>query len=221
MKALLVADWLGLRRVLPLYGLYGLIFIGGLGWMEDGISLSFATVVSSLGICLMVLLQSFKAEEKGGELFLASLPLRPADRLHAKLILMAWAGAFGFIATALLGLLASLPPLRLRLGGLGPLDALRVLSGILALSAILPLWFRFGIQAVRIGTFVGLALGVVLQVGLMARLGDGGKPLLLVLLDRFTALDLLTRNLGILAASLLVAGVSYVASRAVLARREG
>lgn len=75
--------------------------------------------------------------------------------------------AYGFLATYLISFIFHIPGVAFAVGTVSFLDILRILSGILILTFMLPIYFRFGELAVRYFIIALMALGVLLQISIL------------------------------------------------------
>ncbi|NQT58297.1 MAG: ABC-2 transporter permease [Bacteroidetes bacterium] len=222
MKVLLLKDFLCQKRWIVLYGVYSLIFFLMFGLWEDTPDISFILVLSSIAIGFMVLVGSFKSDKNETPRFMLSLPVTRTEAVHEKFLLMLLGTAYGFAATFIISLIFRIPAIGLTEGTVDPIDFLRITSGMLVLSFLLPIYFKFGQLAVRYFLFAIMGLGVALQAVLLIAISvvKSDRNIIDFVLSWFTRLPVLNRNLVIFAIGLAIFIASYIASLLIYSRKD-
>lgn len=225
MKSLLIEDTLGQKPNLVLGGLYSLIFFIGLGLAGDGPAPTFVYVFSGVAVGATILLGSFGVDKNDTMRFFQSLPVTRADTVNAKFLLLLLGTAYGTAWAVIFGAMGTMPALGWSAGMISGLDLLRIASGMLILSFLIPLYFRVGHTIIRYTLIIGMVILVAGQVAGMLVLGLRGEAggtirLFDMIFEWLRSGDKLQRNLMIGAIGLGVAAVSYAASRLIWNRRD-
>jgi len=223
MKFLLIKDLVTQKPNLALGTLYSLFFY--LLFMLTGeTSYSSVTVVfSSVAVAWMVVLGSAMSDRGETQKFFMALPVSRGRMVDGKFVLLGIGALIGFLGSGLVYGALRLFGVPVPGPWFQPLDLLKILNGLLILSPIIPLYLRFGQAALRVGLVVLMAVFVVLQVVLLAASAfgiEGAASAVFGVLDRFKALPVTVRNLGLLAVGLVVAAASYAVSRLVVRRKD-
>ncbi len=222
MRALLIKDILIQKRWLPLYGLYSIIFFLMFGLLSDPPDITLVLVLSSVAVGYMILLASFKADRNDTQRFMLSLPVLRTEAVHEKYLLLLLGTLYGFLCTYLLSVIFRLFGDSFVTGQPDGIDALRIISGMLLFSFLLPLYFRFGQLAVRYFIFVLVALGVVLQVVLLivVATSSGGPNLIDSVIAWYTVRPVLQRNLILAGSGIVIGSLSYLFSYRIFIRKD-
>ncbi len=222
MRVLLLKDFLCQKRWIFVYGVYSLVFFLMFGLWEDTPDISFILVLSSIVIGFMVLVGSFKSDKNETPRFLLSLPITRKELVHEKFLLMLLGTAYGFITTYIISLIFSIPTIGFVNGTVDPLDFLRIVSGMLVLSFLLPIYFKFGQLAVRYFLFGVMGLGIALQAVFLIALSvaRNNRSMIDIIMSWFTRLPVLNRNLIIFAIGLVIFIVSYIASISIYSKKD-
>ncbi len=222
MRVLLLKDFLCQKRWILLYGVYSLIFFLLFGFWDDAPDISFIMVLSSIAIGFMVLVGSFKSDKNETPRFMLSLPITRFEAVNEKFLLMLLGTIYGFITTFILSLIFKIPAIGFTEGTIDPLDFLRIVSGMLVLSFLLPIYFKFGQLAIRYFLFGIMGLGVALQVVLLITfsLAKSNRSMIDIIMSWFTRLPVLNRNLIIFAKGLAIFITSYTASLFIYSRKD-
>ena len=223
MRALMLKEFICQRRWYIAYGLYSIPFYLIALLTREALDISFVVVISSLGIGFMILIGSFKSDRGETHLFLLSLPITRSEIVQSKFLLLILGTLFGLVTSILFGLLFTSPLIGLSLGTVDMIDIIRILTGMMILSPILPFYFAFGHLATRYFLFAFIGIGVALQVFFIIILGisAAGEPNIIdLLIDWFTAIPRLTRNLALFTAALTLFTGTYTASLGIFRRRD-
>ena len=224
MKALLMKDTLAQKPNLVLGALYSLIFFIAFGLVGDSPSSSFVYVISGIAVGFTVLLGSFKLDVNDTPRFMFSLPISRSTGVNEKFVLLVLGTLYGTVCAMVFGLVMSLPAIGWAHGLPTGLDVMRITSGMLVMTFIIPLYFRVGHTVIRYILVIGLSALVAGQVAAMLvislRRGGGAIPFLDVLFGWIQGGGDLRRNLAIFAVGLGIAVISYVASHLIWRRRE-
>ena len=222
MKVLLLKDFLCQKRWIVLYGVYSLIFFLMFGLWDDTPDISFILVLSSVAIGFMGLVGSFKSDKNETPRFMLSLPITRNEMVHEKFLLMLLGTAYGFITTFIISLICKIPAIGLTNGSVDAMDFLRIVSGMLILSFLLPVYFKFGQLAVRYVLFGVMGLGVALQVVLLITfsLASGQRNIIDFIRSWFTRMPVLNRNLIIFAIGLVIFIASYIVSLLIYSKKD-
>ncbi|MCK5154921.1 MAG: ABC-2 transporter permease [Spirochaetales bacterium] len=119
-------------------------------------------------------------------------------------------------------LIFKIPVIGFTEGTVDPIDFLRIVSGMLILSFLLPIYFKFGQLAVRYFLFTIMGLGVVLQVVLLIMISvvsDKGGSVINLIMTCFTQFTVINRNLTLFGISLVIFIASYIASLTIYSRK--
>jgi hypothetical protein len=93
---------------------------------------------------------------------------------------------------------------------------------MLVLSFLLPIYFKFGQLAVRYFLFAIMGLGVALQIVLLLAfsLANDNRSIIDIIMNWFTRIPVLNRNLIIFAIGLIIFITSYIASLYIYSRKD-
>jgi hypothetical protein len=154
-----------------------------------------------------------------------SLPISRATGVNEKFVLLVLGTVYGTACAVVIGLVMSIPAIGWASGLPTGLDLLRIVSGMLILSFLIPLYFRVGHTIIRYVLVIGLGLLVAGQVAGMLVLSfrsGGGRSLafLDVLFGWIMGGGSVPRNLVIFAAGVGIAAISYLASHMIWRRRD-
>lgn len=216
MKALFVKDVISQRWLLLFGGFYSSVFFLGLALVDEPAAGGFVYAISGIVVGFMVLGGTFRLDKGATPLFLLSLPVSRSAMVNEKFLLLFSASLYGLVCAALFGAVAALDRFAVVSRGVHPLDVLRVVSGMLLLTPVIPAFLRFGhktIQAMLIGLML---LGVVAQIvamGILALTPATFSDVVDRVISWYTATPILRRNLYWLGAGAGVAALSYLASR--------
>lgn len=222
MSVLLLKDFLCQKRWIILYGVYSIIFFVMFGFWDDTPDISFILVLSSVAIGFMILVGSFKSDKNETPRFMLSLPITRKEAVNEKFLLMLLGTVYGFITTFIISLIFKIPAIGFTEGNVDPIDFLRIVSGMLVLSFLLPIYFKFGQLAVRYFLFGIMGLGVALQIGLLLvfSLANDNRSIIDIIMTWFTRLPVLNRNLIIFAIGLVIFIASYIASLRIYSKKD-
>lgn len=220
MKALLMRDVLTQRWTIVLASVYSLFFFGMFVVIEEPAG-SLAYVVSGIAGGVMVTLGSFKADRNSTLVLMLSLPVTKREAVHEKFLLLFASAAFGFAAAIAMGAVvaatgqAVMPPTGI--------DAMRVAAGTCLLSALIPIYLRFGHKAVQVMVVGLLGLGIALQLTLGILVAVSPRSLTDVVdavIAWYTRMPVVSRNLLWLGSGVFIAAVAYAISLWFFPRRD-
>lgn len=220
MKALFVRDMVTQRWVILLASVYSLFFFGIFAVAGESFG-STVYVISAVISGMIISLGSFKADKNNTLVLMLSLPETKTDVVNEKFLLLGVSTAFGLVAAGFFGLL-------LRSAGVSgtwitPLDFMRAVAGAGLLSAMIPVYLRFGEKAVRVVMVAILVVGVLLQLVLALVLALSPSSFTDVIdraVEWYTRTPVLRRNLWWLAAGVGTLAVSYTISAWFYPRRD-
>ena len=222
MRTLLIKDFLCQKRVLPFYGLYSLLFFILFSILGEAPDVSFIFVFSSIMVGFLVISGSFKSDKGRTYRFLMSLPVGRDAVVHEKMLLLLLGTIFGVLSTAVFTLIFSSGFLPLTRGVVDPLDAVRIITGMMCISLLVPFYLRFGVLVVKYFLIGLVGLGVALQVGFILMLASAadGPNLLDKTIAWYTSWSVLQRNTVLFLIALLVFTASYIVSIRVFRKKE-
>ena len=225
MKALLLRDLITQRWNILFGAFYSLFFIFAFNLVRDSPFRGFTYVVSGVVVAYMILAGSFGADKNNTQIFMLSLPTTRLQAVNEKFFLLLGSAAFGTLCAALLNTLAAALIPTLLFVPIGPMHLLRVLGGTLAMSFILPFYFRFGHLMIKYVLYTLIGVGIVAQiigvVVLSLRGESGGLRVSLdAIIGFFEASGELRRNLGFVCVAGVIGLVSYGSSVALYLRRD-
>ena len=225
MKALLLKDTLAQKPNLVLGALYSLIFFVTFGLLEDAPSSSFVYVITGVVVGASTLLGSFKLDVNNTPRFMFSLPISRGTAVREKFVLLALGTIYGTLWAALFGVVFMIPAIGWSSGIITGLDLLRIASGMMIVSFLIPFYFRVGYTIIKYVLIIGLAVLVAGQVvGMLVLSPLRGQsrsiPLFDMIFGWIRGGGDLSRNLVIAAIGLGVALLSYAASQLIWRRKE-
>lgn len=223
MKALLLKDLIAQRWNILFGALYSLIFILAFSLVGEAPQGGFIYIVSGVVVGYMVLLGSFSADKNDTPRFLLSLPATRGDAVNEKFLLLFLATTFGTICAVAIGAVAAI--ISSDVATVEPMYLLRIAGGMLAISFVIPFYFRFGHQMIRYLIFALMGVGVIAQIVAMLLLTfareRGGPVALFDAIMRFVRSGAnLERNLWFVGIGAVICLASYLASRLIYLRRE-
>ncbi len=225
MKALLLKDILAQKPNLVLGALYSLIFFVAFRLIGDSPGSSFVYVFSGVAIGYSLLLGSFKLDTNDTPRFMFSLPISRGTAVSEKFVLLALGTIYGTVWATIFGMFFAIPAIGWSSGPIAGLDLLRIASGMMLVSFLIPLYFKVGYTITRYMLIIGMAVLVAGQVAGMFVLNiTRGANRSVLLFDAIIGWMKgggdLSRNLVIVGIGLGIALLSYAASQLIWRRKE-
>ena len=225
MRALLLKDTLAQKPNIVIGGLYSLIFFVAFRLVGGSPLSSVVYVFCGVAVGYTILLGSYKLDVNDTPRFMFSMPISRRTAVNEKFVLLLLGTLYGTACAVLIGAILKLGGTGWATGLINGIDALRILSGMLLLSFLIPLYFWVGHTIIRYVLIIGLGTLVAGQVAGMLVLefrSEPGRsiPFLDAIFGWMSGGGDLNRTLVILAVGLAVASLSYVASHLVWRRHE-
>lgn len=223
--ALISKDLMIQKANVILGALYSLIFFGGLGLVRSAPEGGFTYVFSGIAVGYMLALGSFAADKNDTPRFVLSLPITRRQVVNGKFILLGLATIYGTLAAMIVGAVMAIPAIGAAERWINGLDLLRITAGMLLPTFLIPLYFRFGHLLIKYALFVVIGALVALQVAGMVvfTLTDASGGMFVVfdwIYNIVRRSDPLRLNLVLIAIGAVTAVASYIASRAIYAKRD-
>jgi ABC-type transport system involved in multi-copper enzyme maturation permease subunit len=180
-------------------------------------------ILSSVVMPYMVVMGSFKELRNKTENFILSLPILRKDIANGKFLLLGIstiiAAGICFLAIGIYAGLAGLP-----VGNMvGFRDLLPIASVVMVLSFLVPLYFRFGFNAMRMALVSVMILGVLLQLALVVTSELGNRSVFQIIdeIIRWRGeIGFIRWNLSIFVVGVIIFLVSFLASHRILACKD-